>query len=135
MKIILEELQEFQRRFNREIQTFINRMAELDKDVRENAEFLKGAIPKSAGDNLVTIKRLCEIYPRVKSIKGWLYQNAWDIERSCVRRFGRRIYIDVAEFEKWLAEPKPRNKKFSHLGYDDTRPHLVDKRVRRPTEI
>lgn len=129
MKLILEELQEFQRRFNREIQTFINRMAELDNDVRQNAELIKSGVPRNPNENLVTIKRLCELYPGVKSIKGWFYQNAWNIEFHCVRRFGKRMYIDVAEFEKWLKEPKPRNKKFAHLGYDCTRPHLHDKRV------
>jgi hypothetical protein len=129
MKAILEELEEFQRRFNREIQTFINRMSDIDKDVQQNAELLKTGIPRNPNENMVTIKRLCELYPGIKSIKGWFYQNAWDIERSCVRRFGKRIYIDIMEFEKWLKEPKLREKKFAHQGYDETRPHLYDKRV------
>lgn len=119
MNNLLNEIEELKRRFNFEIDKCINQVKEFTNQIENNSKSLNITHKKEQIEKLVTLKRLCEIYPAftIGGIRSMIFSNKWNFEGSCIVRSGRKILVDTEKFEVWVRKPKPKGTAYSHLGY------------------
>ncbi len=55
---------------------------------------------------LVTVKRFLENrdWPTESILRHFIFFNRYGFEERCVRRIGRKVFIDIAAFDQWMLE-------------------------------
>ncbi len=112
------EIEEMKRRFNHEIDIFLQKFKEFSEQTQKNSKLIENSQQKNKDEKFVTIKKLCEKYPSftIGGIRKHIFENAWNFEKECVVRSGRKILINMEKFESWVEKPKHKHQKYYHFS-------------------
>jgi hypothetical protein len=58
------------------------------------------------GERLVTFKKFLEgrEWPSAATLRYYIFMNKFGFADQCVRRLGRKIFIDVVAFDQWILQ-------------------------------
>ena len=62
--------------------------------------------PSTPQPHLITVKRFLENrdWPTESILRHFIFFNRYGFEDCCVRRIGRKVFIDIAAFDQWMIE-------------------------------